>query len=433
MLAGCFDVVLDRRERVGDQVELCGVRDALVVQQFDLDEASQRTEEFRGALDRQHRHRARYFVEQLGHLVQSPVIPGRLDERHDGFAHAGEVALRFLHQRVDDLANLDGRKIDRAGDRIDVRRLGLDRVGAESLDVVVERGLDIEQRAGDVEQRAFLGRLATAHDALEDVLLVEDDAEKVLGICKKHGARRVQLAKDAAEKNKLWEARRNALPALARARPTTVLEDATVPRSQIPAMIKAINEIGAKYRLQIGTFGHGFTYSGHPVPAAVAVETLKIYDEMDLVGHVRRMAPAMQEGLRRFADHPLVGEVSVGGFELEYQPGQALREGVVQFAGQALALGTLVALHQNLRRVRQGLLHPVNQGVVGKRFFAEIESAPLDRLDGGADVGMATEEDHRHGLDPGAGQQALEQGCVACLTKPFDVVRLFELIEQHAR
>jgi 4-aminobutyrate--pyruvate transaminase len=59
----------------------------------------------------------------------------------------------------------------------------------------------------------------------------------------------------------------------------------------------------------IGTFGHGFTYSGHPVPAAVAVETLKIYDEIDILGHVRRVAPAMQQGLRRFADHPLVGEV----------------------------------------------------------------------------------------------------------------------------
>jgi 4-aminobutyrate--pyruvate transaminase len=59
----------------------------------------------------------------------------------------------------------------------------------------------------------------------------------------------------------------------------------------------------------LGTFGHGFTYSGHPVPAAVAVETLKIYDEMDIVGHVKRVAPTMQNGLRALASHPLVGEV----------------------------------------------------------------------------------------------------------------------------
>ncbi len=59
----------------------------------------------------------------------------------------------------------------------------------------------------------------------------------------------------------------------------------------------------------IGTFGHGYTYSAHPVAAAVAIETLKIYEERDMLGHVRKVAPAFQAGLRRFAEHPLVGEV----------------------------------------------------------------------------------------------------------------------------
>jgi 4-aminobutyrate--pyruvate transaminase len=71
----------------------------------------------------------------------------------------------------------------------------------------------------------------------------------------------------------------------------------------------------------IGTWGHGFTYSGHPVAAAVALETLKIYDELDIVGHVRRTGPHLQKRLQeRFADHPLVGEVRgvgmVGAIEL---------------------------------------------------------------------------------------------------------------------
>jgi len=61
---------------------------------------------------------------------------------------------------------------------------------------------------------------------------------------------------------------------------------------------------------EIGTFGHGYTYSGHPVPAAVAVETLKIYDEINIVEHVRNVGPHMQSELRsRFAGHELVGEV----------------------------------------------------------------------------------------------------------------------------
>ncbi|MGI4945932.1 MAG: aminotransferase class III-fold pyridoxal phosphate-dependent enzyme, partial [Janthinobacterium lividum] len=66
----------------------------------------------------------------------------------------------------------------------------------------------------------------------------------------------------------------------------------------------------ARESAEIGTFGHGYTYSGHPVPAAVAVEALKIYDEINLVDHVRTVGPYMQSELRRrFAGHELVGEV----------------------------------------------------------------------------------------------------------------------------
>ncbi len=60
---------------------------------------------------------------------------------------------------------------------------------------------------------------------------------------------------------------------------------------------------------KIGIFGHGYTYTGHPVCVAVALEALKIYEERDIVGHVRRVAPRLQDGLRRLADHPLIGEV----------------------------------------------------------------------------------------------------------------------------
>jgi 4-aminobutyrate--pyruvate transaminase len=71
---------------------------------------------------------------------------------------------------------------------------------------------------------------------------------------------------------------------------------------------------------QVGTFGTGFTYSGHPVPAAVALETLKIYRERDTVGHVRHVAPRFLRRLNGFADHPLVGETRgvglIGAIEL---------------------------------------------------------------------------------------------------------------------
>ncbi len=59
---------------------------------------------------------------------------------------------------------------------------------------------------------------------------------------------------------------------------------------------------------RIGVFGHGFTYGGHPVSAAVALETLNIYAERDILGHVGRVGPVLQRGLADLQQHPLVGE-----------------------------------------------------------------------------------------------------------------------------
>ncbi len=71
---------------------------------------------------------------------------------------------------------------------------------------------------------------------------------------------------------------------------------------------------------RIGTFGHGFTYGGHPVGCAVGVKALELYQRLDITGRVKRLAPRFQAHLARIADHPLVGESRgvglVGAFEL---------------------------------------------------------------------------------------------------------------------
>ncbi len=71
---------------------------------------------------------------------------------------------------------------------------------------------------------------------------------------------------------------------------------------------------------RIGVFGHGFTYGGHPVSAAVALETLAIYAERDILGHVGRVGPVLQRGLAELQQHPLVGEARgiglIGALEL---------------------------------------------------------------------------------------------------------------------
>ncbi|MBO0993843.1 glycolate oxidase subunit GlcD [Bacillus sp. SD088] len=108
---------------------------------------------------------------------------------------------------------------------------------------------------------------------VEAVLLIEQDGpeevvardiEKMALICTETGAVSVQIAATIEEAEALTTARRAALSALARLKPTTILEDATVPRSEIANMVKAINEIAEKHRVKICTFGHAGDGNLHP-------------------------------------------------------------------------------------------------------------------------------------------------------------------------
>ena len=86
----------------------------------------------------------------------------------------------------------------------------------------------------------------------------------------------------------------------------------TVPEPMYQAMLDESRKIG--------TFGHGFTYSGHPVAAAVALKTLEIYARERIVERVARKAPQFRARLAALAEHPLVGEARgmglVGAVEL---------------------------------------------------------------------------------------------------------------------
>ncbi|MGL4322526.1 MAG: aminotransferase class III-fold pyridoxal phosphate-dependent enzyme, partial [Beijerinckiaceae bacterium] len=71
---------------------------------------------------------------------------------------------------------------------------------------------------------------------------------------------------------------------------------------------------------KIGTFGHGYTYSGHPVACAVAMKTLEIYERDNIVGQIQKKSPAFVARLEGLIDHPFVGEAKalglIGGIEL---------------------------------------------------------------------------------------------------------------------
>jgi len=94
--------------------------------------------------------------------------------------------------------------------------------------------------------------------------VVEEDAELIINILKKNNASFVRKAESVEESNSLKTARRSAFSALARRRPTTILEDATVPRSELAVMIEKVNEAARKYDVVFGNFGHAGDGNLHP-------------------------------------------------------------------------------------------------------------------------------------------------------------------------
>jgi glycolate oxidase len=106
---------------------------------------------------------------------------------------------------------------------------------------------------------------------------VERDIERIREICELEMADRIAVAATREEADKLMTARRSAFTALARLRPTTILEDATVPRSKIADMVLRINEIALKYGVTIATFGHAGDGNLHPTATTDARDHEEIH------------------------------------------------------------------------------------------------------------------------------------------------------------
>ena len=114
--------------------------------------------------------------------------------------------------------------------------------------------------------------------------VVEDEADKVMKVLEENNAREVTLARDAKHKEQLWTARRMALPCLAKLRPTTFVEDATVPRSKIPAFLAIVKKAAKDHNVTIGTFGHAGDGNMHPTIVCDLrdeEETKRVHEAMD--------------------------------------------------------------------------------------------------------------------------------------------------------
>ena len=94
---------------------------------------------------------------------------------------------------------------------------------------------------------------------------LDDEAEKVTGICMEYGARNCRYARDEAERKKLWAARKGAFGAMGRITPDSMIQDAVVPRSRLPEVLNAAYEIAAKYQLRIANVFHAGDGNLHPL------------------------------------------------------------------------------------------------------------------------------------------------------------------------
>ena len=167
---------------------------------------------------------------------------------------------------------------------------------------------------------------------------VAEEAAKMEELAKANGAMDVRVATDAAEAEQLATARRSAFSALARLAPTTILEDATVPRSELAHMIRFVAEVAKKHNLKIGTFGHMGDGNLHPT---------FLTDERN-EAEIHRVHEAFTE---IFDEAIRLGGTITG----EHGIGLAKKEFLPKFAGQAQ-----MRLMRDLRKTidPKGILNP---------------------------------------------------------------------------
>ncbi|MBO8171589.1 MAG: FAD-binding protein [Bacillaceae bacterium] len=130
----------------------------------------------------------------------------------------------------------------------------------ELMDQACIRAVENYQPSGlPVEAEALIIIEVDGHPAA-----VEEEIRRCEEICRGQGANTVTVARDEKERETIWKARKMVSPAITQMGPTKISEDATVPRSQIPAMMKRLRQIADKYRLNLVVFGHAGDGNLHP-------------------------------------------------------------------------------------------------------------------------------------------------------------------------
>ncbi len=178
----------------------------------------------------------------------------------------------------------------------------LDRKTIETVEAYAHVGLNTEAEA----------LLLIEVDGMADAVVEREAHDVIATVAANHGV--LRLATSDAERDQLWAARRAALPALAALNNTVILEDATVPRSRITEMLVACGNIGRKYNLVLGTFGHAGDGNLHPT-------ILADRNNLDEMARVHKAVAEIFETALRFGG-TLSGEHGIGIAKMKFLGGE---------------------------------------------------------------------------------------------------------------
>ena len=141
---------------------------------------------------------------------------------------------------------------------------------------------------------------------------IDDEVHRVEAMCTDAGARTVRIARDDAERARLWQGRKKAFGAMGRVAPALVVQDAVIPRTRLPDVLRTIHEIAARWNIQVCNVFHAGDGNLHPnIP----------FDPND-ADATDRVHHAMREIMRACVDAggTITGEHGVGLDKLEYMP-----------------------------------------------------------------------------------------------------------------
>ncbi|NRA07845.1 MAG: FAD-binding protein [Myxococcales bacterium] len=178
-----------------------------------------------------------------------------------GVVTAGTVRLTAIPEAVETLLAIFPDVVSACRAVTGIIRKGLLPAALEIVDQRTIRAVEASVYAAGLPTDAGAVLLVEIDGPAEDLA---GQVEAVRGLCASEGASRVDVARDDAERQRFWRARKGAFGAMGRLAPDLYVHDAVVPRARLPEVLDAVCEIGDRYRLKLSNVFHAGDGNLHP-------------------------------------------------------------------------------------------------------------------------------------------------------------------------